>query len=806
MRLVALPFACLGLFLGLDAAAGSAIAPAGGGQDALEVKTDAGGLRIRHCKAPDCSDHDSTNAGRLLPIPIEIARQDLAAATFETLPIGEGRSVVHVRIQDVRRLDVAFEAILAGQRDEVVFAGLTGYTRGEEGERSGAVVLVYDRDTSRANVLVGEIREDTRICGQATTPLGARGLDPRTMQLRGATFQRIEKSARDGATDLVAKAATAETKPLAQVLLATGGSAPNAAALTDGSLATSWNELRPGDGHGEFVTMRAPSEVPLQGLTITVTPSSPRPGGAAPRTLLVATDAKLFRVSLPSGAWGKPGQRYDVAFPEPVRTSCVAIVLDAADSQSTTPEVTLTEVAAITQFDRDHATLADVAKELGGTRSDESVAILERAGTPGLGAVNALWPKMDPRGRALAVDVAASAGACEGTAMDLLTRAIGDADGEVRRRAVGRIERCGKAAGPALASAVRSGDATRVGASATLLAALAPALAVDPIGEALGHGAPALRHTVRSAFARAVGPAPRAKLLALIDDKDASPEVRLDRLRAMTARLPELRPTPDAVIAELLAAKPDMATRWLLVAPLAQLARSPDATSGELTRLSELVRNDPDAYVRARAVELAGPVPALAPAVIAAVSDPAPRVREAALKAISATKLAAAAPDATKALLSDRWTFVRVAALDALGVLPPSASSESATAAALGDTSPFVRAAAISALGHSAKYAKKIYERLDEPREDVDVRVIAATTLGALCWHDATDRLTTLALHAPDPESERQERIAMASLGALAALHPRNLEKRIAPLLAKDVRLPVKQAAERAIRGPGSCR
>lgn len=791
MRRVTLPIVCLGMLLSKVALA-AGFAPAGGGLDALAATPEAGGLRLRHCKTVDCSDHDAASAGRLVPIPIAAARQDLAAATFTPVPIGEGRSVLHVRIPDVQRKDLAFEAVLAGQREEVIFAGLTGYTRGEEGERSGDAVLVYDRDERSKFVLVGELREDTRICGQATTPLGARGLDARTMQLRGATFQRIDKAARDAATELDGVRAPAAPQPLAQILLATGGSAPSGAALTDGAITTAWSELRPGDGHGEFVTMRAPAEVPLHALSFTTAPA--RPNGAAPRTLFVATDTTLFHVTLPDG---KPGQTVEVPFPEPVRTSCVAIVLDEAFARGTAPEVALAEVTAITSFDAAHASLADVAKELG-TRP-EALAVLQRAGERGLAAVSDRWPTMNAQARALGVDVASSAGACEGPAMELLTRALGDADAEVKRRAVGRVERCGKAAAPSLAAAVRSGDEARVGPSASLLATIAPSLAVDPIAEALGQGSVARRRALRLALARSLGAASRGRLVSLLEDRSAAPRVQLDRVRATTARLAELRPTSDEAIAALLASKPDMATRWLLVAPVAQLARA--GAVEDVARLEALAKSDPDGAVRARAVELAASIPALVPVLDAAAADPEPRVREAALRGMAGAKRGDAGA-ATRAL-GDAWTFVRVAAVDALGAF---GNSEPVVEKGLEDASPLVRVAAVGALARSPRSARKIYARLDDAREDGDVRALAATTLGAMCWRDATDRLTKLALHAADPESERQERIARASLQALAMLHPPDLAKRLAPLRANDVRPQVQQAAERAIREPGTCR
>ncbi|HVJ89386.1 MAG TPA: hypothetical protein VM580_06245, partial [Labilithrix sp.] len=417
-----------------------AVAPAGGDLPAVEAVVDAATatLKVRRCKATDCSD--SGSAVKSIPIPIERSRLDLGNATIESFAIGEGHSVIHVRVPDAQRKDLAFEAIVAGNDGEPIFAGLTGHTSGEEGDRSGKIVLVYDRDDRSKFVIIAEAREDTRICGQATTPLGARGLDPKTMQLRGATLHRIEKKDRDAATRAVAEARSESAKaPLARVLVATGGSVAGAQALTDGKLDTTWSEKRPGDGHGEFATMRAPSELPIHALVLTVAPSAPKADGAAPRTLFVATDQKLVHVTMPEDAWLKPGKSYEIALPEPVRTTCIAVVLDEAYTRNlTAPEVSVAEISAITKFDVDGASMDDVAKELAGARTDEAAALLRRSGDEGLAAVAKRWSTLDARGRTFAVDVASSAGTCEGPAMDLLTVALADTDSEVKKRALGR--------------------------------------------------------------------------------------------------------------------------------------------------------------------------------------------------------------------------------------------------------------------------------------------------------------------------------------------------------------------------------
>lgn len=795
------------------------VVPPGGGLEALEVVVDpaAAVVTTRRCASADCSD--AGQGRKSTPIAIASPRIDAAKIRLSAVPVGEGRHVAHVRVPDRERVDLAFEVVASSQAEEPIFHGLTGYTEGSEGDRSGNVVLVYDRDAQSKFVLVAEAREDTRICGQTVTPLAARGLEARSMSLRGATLHRLEKAAREGATRVIAQATPEGAKPLlARALVATGSSAPNAARLTDGQPSTTWSEARPGDGHGEFVTMRAARELPIAALRVTVAPpAGGSAAGAAPRSFFVATDEQLFQVVMPEDAWAKPGRTYELPFPSEIRTSCVALVLDEAYAQGkAAPEVTVAEVSAVTRFDAENASLDDVAKALGTGRADEAAALLRRSGDAGLAAVLARLPELDARGRALAVDVASSAGSCDGAAIDLLGRALTDKEVEVKKRALGRIERCGKAAAPALAKALAESDEARRAAIAPVLASVAPSVALEPLAAQLGKGAPETRRSVRSAFARAAGSAPKDKLLVILGavtrPDGAAPvdlATRVDLLRGMGSRLVDLRPDADAALAQILrAGKPDLATRWQLVAPLATLARAPDASPGELTTLAELARRDADWQVRARAVELSVGIAPLAGTVVAAASDPEPRVREAALRAIATSAMPSGARPAAAALAEDPWTFVRVAAADALAALPQDASAQAPLASALGDRSPRVRAAAVAALGkqRATAFVPKIRARLEDQREDPDVRATAAQTLGALCDRDSVSRLTKLAMLAQSPIDEADDRVGMAAIEALGALHPGDLDKRLAPLRGKDARLPVRHAVERALGSTGVCR
>jgi HEAT repeat protein len=148
---------------------------------------------------------------------------------------------------------------------------------------------------------------------------------------------------------------------------------------------------------------------------------------------------------------------------------------------------------------------------------------------------------------------------------------------------------------------------------------------------------------------------------------------------------------------------------------------------------------------------------------------------------------------------------LRVSAADALGTIP---SDPAALASALEDGSPKVRVAVIGALGklRATSQASKIRDRLDDTKEDVEVRALAARTLGILCVQSAADRLTKLALLARQPVDAADDQIGTAAIDALSNLHPNDIEKRLAPLREKGVRPLLKRAAERAIAEQGTCR
>lgn len=254
-----------------------------------------------------------------------------------------------------------------------------------------------------------------------------------------------------------------------------------------------------------------------------------------------------------------------------------------------------------------------------------------------------------------------------------------------------------------------------------------------------------------------------------------------------------------------------MRTRYLVIGPLGELARAGDRAA--LARLVDAMTHDPEWPVRAYAAETAVGIDQAQDALLTASGDPEPRVREAALQSL-AGKASPGAIEAAARVLSGsdgavHWTFVTIPAIAVLAAAPPSARLDETLAAALRDRSTQVRVAVLGALAarHAASSHGVIRERLDDKGEDPEVRAAAARALGALCDARSADRLTALAraLGAPGDGDDDQQ-VAFGALFGLAALKPRDMRERVAPLLAATVPPYVRAAAQQALSAPGVCR
>jgi hypothetical protein len=812
VRLGAALFAFASFAPRIASATVDAIAPAGGGLEALAVHVDLGDGHIAYQSCPQSPCAVRPSSPKLDFHVDRGALPDPADVAVEVMTISGGKRVVHVRVPlrgANEALSPAWEGLFAAGAPPL-FAGFTGWTRGEPGERQGAALQMMG-DGEAKTVVTGDIQEDLRICGDTATLLHPRGLDPKTLILRGATLQRLSTERRAKAIQIIATGGRAPAEaPLAPLLAAKGASSglgqPNA--VTDGDPQSTWSEARPGQGQGEFVLLHAPHEVPITRFAIAVAPSSPKVEGAAPKTFYLATDSNIYKVTLPEDAWLHPNAAYDVPLPDAVKTSCVALVLDDAYARgSAHPEVTVAELYAYSEWDVPGAKLETVASDLkgGGPRAGAAAGVLKRAGDLGVAAAANAFGSLDAAGRALAVDVAASAESCIASA-EALTRALADPDDVVREKARAKLEEphCGHEAIPTLIAGLGAPE-TRARA-AVLLASIAPSQALVPIASVLGQGSARERGVLRSAFAHAAVEAPAAELALLLGSHERTPDARIELLRATQERLGVVKEAADPVLEQLLAGDPSFRVRYLLAAPLAALAKAGDEKDD--ARLAGLITRDRDPSVRAHSAELAGPSPMAQAALGTAAADPDPRVRDAALRTVASSRVVSAQGAAMNALGKDSWTFVRASAASALAALPASEPSNRALGHAVDDPASSVRAAAIVALAtHKAvEFESPILARLVDRREDLEVRVAAAQALGALCDVRAIGTLAddaVLGASSPDPS---EVALGLAATSALGEIHPEDLEKRLQRIRAKGNRPDAQRAAEAAIGGRGTCR
>lgn len=768
--------------------------------------------------------------------------------TAQNVAVGDGRSIVHVAAR-LKKGESTWEALVAPSTGEasasqVLFAGPTGYSKGEHGERRGESVLLVEREKQDASkfVVVGGLNESVALCGEPRMLVGPRALDPKTMTLRSASVQQLPTERRNAASRVVARARKDTLdKPLARLLVAIGSTddrntAGSVSALVDGDLQTKWNEARTGTGAGEVVVLRSSSRIPITRVAIapmapknqepknkggarppalTATPAPALAGGGAhsvaPKTLYLVADSSSYAIELPEDAVASRAW-FDVTLPEPLRTSCLALVLDEAFTRGVArPEVSIAELVAYSELDAPGATLEQAARALAstagspaGTSSETAAEVLKRAGPAAAEALAPIFSSLDERGRMLALEVASAAGGCDAGAR-VFVRALSDPSKDVAARAEKMLLGCGPLAAPRLLEAIERDAPLSKGRAALVLALVAPSRALRPVAFAMGHGETAARALLRSAFARAAKRATGEALAELLSESPVP--ARPDLLRALTGRLNELRERASLAINEWLEKDASFASRYLALEPLSELARASDAAA--TTRFMAMLGGDPEWGVRARAASLAGPVPAAQGVLLRALDDPEPRVREASLRAVGEKGTSAAAVRVGSLLARDPWTFVRIAAANALAGMPAAPDIDRSLADALADPASRVRVEALEALARhrAAAFAAPVRERLDDDREALDVRVAAVATLGRMCDGESLDTFTTAARRLAQPFPDRAElELGAASVRALGAVHPKDLERRLAPLMTKDVKPTVRDAAARALAEPGECR
>jgi HEAT repeat protein len=792
-------FASLAVLLADGSAwAGSAalaFAKPGGGQPGLAVGfTPEGQLRAGVCAAAPCSlDHATA-----VPVP-DAAAKLASGAKLRVVRVGEDRKAVVVEIPDPTA-NRTWAAVLAappgGGAPLVAFNGYTGLVGGTEDERTGPMLAV--RDT----VYVGTQREGFDLCGRPAM-LSPTALDPKTLTLKPAKLQRLDDAERAAAPTITAEVSdAAAAPPLLHATWATSaapGSPPSA--VTDGNPATVWAEDRGGAGRGELVVTSAPRAVALGAFELTV-PARIAPHTAVPREAWLVTDHEVFHVVVPEPPNGGAAH-YVAPLPAPVKTGCVALVLDGASAED--PEA-MVSVAELSARPAAAASLDELVHALGGggPEAEAAAGVLRAGGNAAFTAVAASFAGLDEGGRRVALDVLDDA-PCDIALPVYVSALTGSVDAQ-RLHARRALARCAAQASPAFEQALEAGDRKQRILLADELATVAPAAAVPVLFRLLGKSKALERRAFRGALAHAATAADaRPAVTASLEDAAAPPVASLDLLRALGAAAPEYGVAASHAFARLATPTANFRTRYLLLGPASDLAKV-DPTARVFIERALTTETDP--RIRAEAARVLRDGSPYRVHLSRLLDDPGVRVREAALGALGAAHAEEARDRMLYVLAHDEWPLVRVAAAHAVAELPQGPAVDEALSSSLSDPSSDVRRAAVRAIGvrGATADAAAIRERFADDEELVSIRAEAAISLGRLCDFTSLPALTERARALTNPMAGEEVRLlGKSSLVALGLMHPGDLAQRIAPLSDKAVPAVVRLLARTVLAAKGRC-
>jgi HEAT repeat protein len=541
-------------------------------------------------------------------------------------------------------------------------------------------------------------------------------------------------------------------------------------AIGDGKPETAWLEGDELDGRGEFVMAHVETGRPIRALRIVPGDASSIKGWKAHNRL----EKALLRVA---GAGTGPGRRWLITFPkldkpgevrvelpEPLETSCLALVIVSVYPGSSPKLTAIGEVTALTDLDyvagaaRVKLLAADVAAGPPARALAAARALIDVAGGPdgaaGAAALEALAAALGT-GRAPAAAVVAAIGLAEHPSRalgDMVVAALATPDAALRASLVETIAHHGEAMRASVVAPLAAGAPPSPAPRAALIevlgrtAARGSAGAVDALLDVLGRCDAGDRAPLEKALG-AAGAAAHAPLLAFADTHGPT----LACAETLAKLLGGLGRPPAGTAADRVERVVALLAAWM--APersfalrfhaARALGRFGGATAVKTLALAAL--KDPEERVRERAVRsLAEHEGEERPAAVIAraLADPDPNVRLAALS--EAPEATAGFADARKEAVAaaiaivegDPWPELRRGALVALVRF----GGDEATAALLracGDAQVEVAAAAMDAVGHTAPpgaaatlEAILVNEKLGARR-----RVAAAVALGDLGGH-----------------------------------------------------------------------
>lgn len=769
------------------------VVKAGASQPRVELRRDAGLIEVAVC-APTCT---WTNASR---VDLEAPFSDVPGV-FSVLELGANHRAGLLRLQaGERTYQLLVAAGVLSDGTAIVFAGETGLSQGEAPDRTGRVVEVLPGEQGTVSVVIGNVQEDVSLCGRQAL-LNPQLLHPETLTLRGIKFQRVPRAERDNATtlSLVPRGSLLSNRVLNPLVASSGQKAPSV--LADDDPATVWTEGRGGTGGGEFVVLRAPSSVGLTGLTFTL-PEKPDALYSVPEAFWIVTDESVFRATLtqPLG----DVREWHVPFPAPVHTSCVALALDSAKDLGAETTVGWAEVGATT--DVDEARLAQALADLdtGGDRASAAEQLLQAVGRDAFERVRKRYEHYSESGRMRALNVLDGA-PCKVAAPTYASALEHEGSAEAEHGRKGLL-RCKPEALRVLSQRLVKAGSERARVLSAALVQLDAVAALDAMVPLLDGGSRARRHVLKLAVAHAVrDEAALARAKLWLSDSTLPTRRGLFLLRALGDQIGQVRDVAVARLNTWLAGA-SFETRYLSLEPMAKLSSFEPALDRALQQAACCSK---EPALRTEAARLLPATPGSTQTLIAALSDPHVRVREAAVVTAGEQRIAAARPTLVRRLHDDPWPFVRSAAVRAIGQLPAEATSIRALGqAATDDPSPNVRRPALFVLGalNARSELGQVRDAFEDDK-DADVRAAAAVTLGLMCDTTMLDPLTDAALELATLSSSEGERIvAQASLHALGRLAPTDLKQRLAPFFAKGVLQAAKMSAQSALNPSETCR
>lgn len=540
-------------------------------------------------------------------------------------------------------------------------------------------------------------------------------------------------------------------------------------ALSDGDAETYWAEGRGGPGAGEFVVARFEARLPVWALAFTAaTGSSGAALGRPRRFTLVGDSGPRVRVTMPEDAGLHPGERYWVRLPEPASWRCVALILDEAYAPPSTPDAAvhtgLGEVEAYTELDFGQGIEALVAALVEGRDGgDETARLLSGLGAPAVQAVARAWVRLDAPGRRRAVRVFAEGarrGADEG--VDALAVAGRDQDADIRAAALEALGTLGPRAAERLGelSLEPGGD----GAIRPLLRH-EPALVLPALLAALDAEGGPERAAVREGLAQTLARGGEAEARALAAWTVGGPTVASRASAALgLASHPRARALAVPLVAAAVGNAERFEDRWRLVLAARALPPEPEvdawlvatAEQAEEWMLRAAALGALSRRGSERQVEAA----------LAALADPYPRVRVEAVSVLDAADAEDAAL-ATRAR-EDSWPMVRRAAVEALW---DRGSHVDVVRGAIRDRSPRVREAALAAVTRRMDRAAwpLVRARLLDRDEWPEVTVAALGFVRALCVTEAEEAVAAVLERGLAP-SAWQPDVDVAAVAADVAL------------------------------------